>query len=132
MSKHGRIIIKLKDMSELEKNYKIRLFYVICFLVLSLASCNRWRHFYTRGGETFCHCQMAYNGQDTVHLDSKRVCVFKNSILQASGNIKDGRRKGDWYIYQSYPDTLECSTVMRYRRNDSIRIWTRGLVNDSW
>jgi hypothetical protein len=73
-----------------------------------------------------------YTGQDTVQLISNKVCIFENDTLKAIGEIKNGERKGDWYIYRHYPDIFECSKVIRYKKGDSTVVWSRGMINETW
>lgn len=102
------------------------------FLIFISFSCAVKKNFHQTGQEYYSLCMSLYTGQDTVQLISNKVCIFENDTLKAIGEIKNGERKGDWYIYRHYPDIFECSKVIRYKKGDSTVVWSRGMINETW
>jgi antitoxin component YwqK of YwqJK toxin-antitoxin module len=90
------------------------------------------KNFYQKGKELCEICEKNYSGQDTIYLDSNMICLFDKGKLLSVGELKDGKKEGDWYFYKMFPDTLECHQVIRYKEGDSTVKWNRSLINESW
>jgi len=134
MKIHGEIITKQKDMKELKRN---NIIFYLFFSLLILQNCSIHSAFrndnYYLKGKSYCeNCINNYIGKDTVYLKNNIICLFKDKELSSAGRIKNNRRIGDWYLFKKHPNLLECYQVIRYQCNDSIVLWNRGLINESW
>lgn len=117
-------------MKELKVNKRKFLWITIFFLLIGcMPLINLKKRYYYRKGKELCElCNAKYAEKDTVLLNEKMVCIFENKNLKRVGKLKDGRKKGYWYFYSFYSKNKELDMVIKYKKEDSTIVWSRGAI----
>lgn len=104
------------------------------FVSIVTVSCTLVRkpNFYLQAKERCSQCEVGYIQLDTTYIDSENICVFQEGRLIGSGKLVDNKRIGIWYHFDNDQDSVNCFEVIRYKKNDSVFLWTRSSVNRKW
>lgn len=117
---------------DMRKLTRARLVAIACIVLVMVASCKSDKKFRENCKTKYLGCKDLHLASDTVQLSHHKICIFENGIVKAVGKMSNDKRKGDWYFYRQYSDTVECLMVVRYRNNDSAIVWSSSLINQSW
>lgn len=113
------------------KKKKNKLF-SLCIAMLMLNSCNVNKYHYRKAQNYCIKCTEMNNGKIQVKLNNGSLCVYDSGKLSSVGKYDNTVKKGVWYYYKTYNDSIICDKIVKYSKSDSTILWRRSLINESW